>query len=253
MLSWFRMNVERHGIIAATLLFVRSYGSRAVALAANAALPVRVECPCCGWKGRRFMTYVAFGSAGNPECPQCISHGRHRALFLWLRNGFGVTGKKGKVLIFAPEATLSETWRSAPGLTTIRTDIEPGRGIDVFSDIQKLPFADDSFDLIWCHHVLELVPDDISAIKEMNRVLKPNYGELVISSGMSAHRETQDFENPGEKQFGQWHFYGQDFPKRLEHCGFETKAIEYGLSDKDAMKFGIIKDEPAFLCRKQIN
>jgi ubiquinone/menaquinone biosynthesis C-methylase UbiE len=48
------------------------------------------------------------------------------------------------------------------------------------ADINKLPFADASFDCIICSEVLEHIPDHKNAIKELDRILKPN-GTLAVS------------------------------------------------------------------------
>jgi 2-polyprenyl-3-methyl-5-hydroxy-6-metoxy-1,4-benzoquinol methylase len=47
-------------------------------------------------------------------------------------------------------------------------------------DITKLPFADHSFDVVICSEVLEHIPDDAEAIREITRVLKP--GEMLVVS-----------------------------------------------------------------------
>jgi len=52
-------------------------------------------------------------------------------------------------------------------------------GISV-ADLTQLPFANHSFDLVICSEVLEHIPDDSHAIKEIIRVLKP--GEDVVVS-----------------------------------------------------------------------
>jgi SAM-dependent methyltransferase len=59
---------------------------------------------------------------------------------------------------------------------------EHGGGISVFlvSDITRLPFADDFFDLVICSEVLEHIPDQHRAVRELTRVLKPG-GNLVVS------------------------------------------------------------------------
>ena len=46
-------------------------------------------------------------------------------------------------------------------------------------DIQDMPFEDNTYDLIWCSHVLEHVPDDRRALSEIRRILTPN-GIAVI-------------------------------------------------------------------------
>jgi len=48
------------------------------------------------------------------------------------------------------------------------------------ADINKLPFADASFDCIICSEVLEHIPDHKNAIQELDRILKPN-GTLAVS------------------------------------------------------------------------
>lgn len=50
----------------------------------------------------------------------------------------------------------------------------------VRGDLQRLPFADDAFDCCLCTEVLEHVPDDRLAARELARVLKPG-GHLVMS------------------------------------------------------------------------
>lgn len=48
------------------------------------------------------------------------------------------------------------------------------------SDITRLPFGDRSFDTIICAEVLEHIPDEKEAVKELHRVLKPG-GILAVS------------------------------------------------------------------------
>lgn len=48
------------------------------------------------------------------------------------------------------------------------------------ADINRLPFADASFDCIICSEVLEHIPDHQNAIKELDRILKP-HGTLAVS------------------------------------------------------------------------
>ncbi len=48
------------------------------------------------------------------------------------------------------------------------------------ADITSLPFKDNTFDKIVCSEVLEHVPDDIAAIRELVRVLK-NKGTIAVS------------------------------------------------------------------------
>src|ERR1019366_9596147 len=46
------------------------------------------------------------------------------------------------------------------------------------ADICNYPADDDSFDVIYFNHVLEHIPDDVAALREVGRILKP--GGLLI-------------------------------------------------------------------------
>src|SRR6201992_961188 len=101
MLAWFRAQLNEHGLVAATRLLARVASARGGASLANRLLPARVECPCCGWRGRRFYDYIEAGfDARGVECPRCNSHPRHRAFAAWLRGGYsrGSKGRRGLVL-----------------------------------------------------------------------------------------------------------------------------------------------------------
>lgn len=47
------------------------------------------------------------------------------------------------------------------------------------SDVQCMPFRDETFDFIFCWHVIEHVPNPKKALKEINRVLKTG-GVLIL-------------------------------------------------------------------------
>lgn len=242
MLTWFRAQVKNHGVLVATGLLVRVLQNRALVVLSNKLLPAKFECPCCGWKGRRFFDYIEAGySVSNAACPGCDSHSRHRAFYLWLKNDYRIEGKKGRALVFAPERALAPLWNSSRELRVIRTDIEATRGVDLLSDVMQLPFANESVSLVWCHHVLEQVEDDRAAMRELNRVLAGE-GELLISAGQSGLGETQELGMADSKLSGNRRLYGNDFPDRLRESGFTVTQMDYNLTAADLARYAIFPE-----------
>lgn len=249
MLSWFRAQVNDHGLVPATLLLCRVVRYRIPVGLSNKLLPARLECPCCGWKGRRFLDYIETGyRVPNAACPNCDSHSRHRGLYLWLKNEFQLEGKSGRALIFASERALAPLWRSARGLRLIRTDIEPTRDVDVLSDVMRLPFARESMELIWCHHVMEQVVDDRAALSELHRVLVKADGQLLISVGL-VREGTQEFDRANKDLSGNRRLYGHDFSERLEQAGFQVTSLNYNLSAEQLERYGV-NPETFYQCTK---
>jgi SAM-dependent methyltransferase len=56
---------------------------------------------------------------------------------------------------------------------TICLDFAAGTGTDVVGDVERLPFADGTFDLVFATGLLEHVEDDRALLAEIRRVLKP--------------------------------------------------------------------------------
>jgi len=249
-LSWYRQNASDFGMLRATSLLLRVVWRRAIVSLRNALLPPRVECPCCGWVGNRFLDYKEMGySIRNIECPRCGSHSRHRGFFLWLRNDYQIADKFGTALVFAPEKALASLWANAPSLQIFGLDIEPTRDVDLLADVMRLPFAADVADVIWCHHVLEQVTDDHQAMIELKRVLKSQIGELILSAGLSGDSATREFGGSDKGLSGNRRSYGADIAERLTKAGFVVKQVNYGL-EAEVMTKHAIRDEPFYVCRK---
>jgi len=249
MFSWFRSQAKAHGILTATRLLARVVRYRLPVVISNDLLPATLECPCCGWQGRRFLDYIEVGyHIPNAACPECDSHSRHRAFYIWLKNEFRIADKTGRALIFAPERALLPIWSGARELAIIKTDLHAERDVDMLSDIARLPIADRSVSLIWCHHVLEQVPDDKAAMRELLRVLQPD-GELIISAGSTGRITTEEFGTANQMFSGNRRVYGADFGERLQAAGFNVLPQTYNLTDTELTRYGIYP-ETFYRCTK---
>lgn len=252
MLSWYRAQVKDHGLLPATRLLSRVVRYRIPVVLSNKLLPGKLECPCCGWQGRRFLDYIEAGyRVPNAACPICDSHSRHRALYLWLKNKFQIETKRGRALIFAPERALAPLWQSAPNLRTIKTDIEATRGVDFLADVMRLPLANDSVQLIWCHHVLEQVEDDRIAMSELLRVLQPTHGKFLVSVGATGREQTVEFEHANKGLSGNRRLYGNDFSQRLEAVGFQVEPMIHDLDAEECERYAV--DPETFYCCKKLD
>lgn len=247
-LAWYGSQIREHGPIAATYLLCRELYSRAIIGLSNRFLPATVVCPCCGWKGSRFDDYIEVAyTCRNAACPQCDSHPRHRALYLWLNQGNWLQEKRGVGLVFAAEEALAPLWDSA-SLRIFRIDIKATRRADFVADLTQLPIGGDSIDVLWCHHVLEHIEDDRAAIRELHRTMRPATGELVVSVPMKG-AITREYGQANRKESGHWRMYGDDFVDRLEQSGFTVEAISPNLSPGDFERFGLIREQ-YYLCKK---
>ncbi len=131
---------------------------------------------------------------------------------------------------------------------------------DVKADICDLPFKDDQFDFIICNHVLEHIPNDTQAMKEIYRVLKPG-GTAILQVPYKADLSTtfsDDSITDREERtriFGQYdhvRVYGMDYFKKLESIGFKVTAEDYTqrFSEEELEKYRLPKGELIPVCKK---
>jgi SAM-dependent methyltransferase len=113
-----------------------------------------------------------------------------------------------------------------------------------------MPFEDNSFDVIFCNHVLEHVTDDNRAMIELYRVLKPG-GFGIFQVPIDYNRETT-LEDPNiaseeDRVKHYWQkdhvrLFGLDYPSKLEAIGFKAQRIDVakgvGREFKDRYRLG---------------
>jgi ubiquinone/menaquinone biosynthesis C-methylase UbiE len=127
-------------------------------------------------------------------------------------------------------------------------------------DLTDIQFTDQAFDFIFCSHVLEHVPDDRQAMREMNRVLKRD-GWAVMQVPLSREITYEDWSivKPQErlKAFGQDDHvrrYGHDFEDRLRDTGFHVtrSTVSDVAQPNEAIRLGLTSASgDIFFCTKQ--
>ncbi|MEP1035012.1 class I SAM-dependent methyltransferase [Ekhidna sp.] len=190
----------------------------------------KVECPVCESHFRKFLPYGRLSSRSNALCPKCLSLERHRLIWLYLRRKTDFFSKEARMLHVAPELCFMNRFEALENLDYISADIESPLA-KVKMDIHEIPFEDNSIDIIFCNHVLEHVDDDMKALSEMKRVLKPG-GWAILQVPFfyplpESTYEDQTIIDPKEREkaFGQddhVRMYGKDYAKRLASSGLQV-------------------------------
>ncbi len=193
----------------------------------------------------------------------CKSLERHRLVYLYLKNktDFFNAGEK-RVLHFAPEKCLHDIIRQYPNLryetADLMTTYIDAIGVipDYVMSVTDIEFPDNTFDVVICNHVFELVPDDIQGMREIYRVLKPN-GYAIIQGGVNNSLaktiETKDLSTDERIRIAGAHEhvrrYGLDYRDRLSSVHFHVEVSQYA-KELDWKRYGLTSDEEVYVCWK---
>jgi len=207
----------------------------------------------------RFLPYGYGDQRDNVLSPSTLSLERHRLLWLYLQNETSFFTTPSKMLHFAPEQAFYKRFQKLKHLNYTTTDLNSPLA-DVKADICNLPFKDNEYDIIFCNHVLEHIPDDTKAMQELYRVLKPG-GMAILQIPQDLTREItfEDDTITDTKErariFGQYdhvRVYGLDYFEKLRSIGFKVEEIDYTqkLSKEEVMKYCLAQGEILPVCYK---
>ena len=159
-------------------------GQNLAIAAAERILPrARRRCPCCGWAGICFRSFAVVEYLRHDViCPGCGSFERHRALAAFYRRFFSSDDRRPARLIhFAPEPCLATALASLCDRyeTSAYGETTPA---DHRLDLTRLALPDGSCDAAVLNHVLDCVPDDRPAVRELFRVLRPGGVVLAVAT-----------------------------------------------------------------------
>ena len=184
-----------------------------------------VICEICNWKGNRFF---------DGKCPNCNSLPRTRLVPFSLKH-FDLIGANPRILHIAPNKNeYNYIGKNVTQLSNYdRLNIRPIAHINIVQDLTKTNLENNSYDLAIAWHVLEHIPEDIKAITEVYRLLKPN-GKFLISVPIYPIGNLKTYEDSkiAYKDYGKIHGHhdhcrscGLDYYERFEAIGFKTQAL----------------------------
>jgi SAM-dependent methyltransferase len=221
----------------------------------------KVQCPICNHQYKKFLPYGRIKARENALCPNCLSLERHRLMWLYLKDKTNFFSDKLNILHFAPEPCFIPRFEKQHGDKYITADIEsPLAKVKV--DIHQIPFSENHFDVVLCNHVLEHVKDDIQALKEIHRVLKPG-GWAILQVPFFNPVPESTFEDNSitdkrerEKIFGQDDHvrkYGNDYTMRIARSGLKPSEEKFSESfnPDQAFHFGVSRSEIIYRADKK--
>lgn len=215
-----------------------------------------VECPCCGGRFRSFLPGGVRRREG-VRCPRCDSLERHRLLWLFLEQCTDLLTTPQRVLHVAPEPQIGHRLAALPHLEYVSADLDSPLAQERI-DVTDIPYPDGHFKAVICCHVLEHVPDDRRAMRELRRVLAED-GWAILQTPVHVEN-AHTIEDPGitdpeerRRRFGQpdhVRIYGRDFTARLAEAGFRVHRDPFArrLGAETRRRHGLRRSERVLVC-----
>lgn len=215
------------------------------------------RCPVCGASVRRMLPQgygypvleklqvVGGMYKADDVCPVCHAGDRDRLVKFYLDRRVFAEPRRRRVVHMAPEKGLSLWLSGRSDVDYAAGDLEPARYFHLAGvramNLLSLPLADASVDLFLCNHVMEHIPDDVAAMREVRRVLAP--GGVAILQTPIALKLDRSVEGRGDEsaaeriaRFGQSDhiriYAERDYLARLAEAGLDVER--YSAFDDDA-------------------
>ncbi len=237
-------------------------------------------CPVCGvglrafrpqWKSSRlaYEKFAPIHPASAMEtfnlaaftCPSCDAFDRDRLTWIYLQEVFRTFDPKRtyRLLEFAPGDALLKKLKRIPFIAYRSADLSR-KDVDERVDMTAMEaYADDSVDILLCSHVLEHIPNDRQAMREIRRVLKPEGFAVILVPIVCGVDETH--EDPSiDTDALRWKYFGaadhvrqygkQDLINRLEAAGLGVSQLGMDHFGQEAFqRAGIAENSVLYIVR----
>ena len=186
----------------------------------------------CNICGTSFSHFAPVNCTGNPLFtrhnaffPVCLTNERHRFIYPFL---ITLIKAQDRILHFAPEAGFYK-YLSALSENYVPCDLEPDN-YNFATNIQKIDitnitFTDNYFDVILCNHVLEHIPNDTLALKEIYRVLKSQGKALISVPLFNKAFEDPTITSPEDRKH---YFYQEDHVRAYNFDLINSRLLSTG-------------------------
>ena len=196
------------------------------------------------------------------RCPSCDAFDRERLTAIYLDEVFGSLdrSRKYRLIEFAPAHALLKKLKRLPFIEYRSADLVRNDVDDRVDLTDMRGYADNSVDIFLCSHVLEHIPDDSKAMRELHRILKPGGFGVVLVPLVVGVEETHEDPRIDTDEL-RWKYYGmgdhvrqygkRDFVARLTAAGFAVDQL--GIDHFGAETFrtaGIADNSVLYVVRK---
>jgi SAM-dependent methyltransferase len=187
------------------------------------------------------------------SCPRCDAFDRDRLTALYLDQVFHNIdhGRTYRLIEFAPGDALLKKLKRCSFISYRSADLSR-KDVDERVDLTAMDrYADGSIDILLCSHVLEHVPDDRKAMREICRVLKPDGLAILLVPLVPGLDETHEDSSINKEEL-RWKYFGaadhvrqygkRDFVDRLEASGLKVEQLGIEHFGAEAFRCGGIAD-----------
>ncbi len=201
-----------------------------------------VLCEICNWNGAYFFS---------GKCPKCNSLSRTR-LIPFSISFFNLFNEDIKLLHIAPNVNEYNFIKRIISKKSQydRLNITSANHINIQQDLTSTTLKSNTYDLAISWHVFEHIVEDVKAISEVYRILKPN-GKFLLSVPIYPKNNAVTFEDSNilYQDYKKIHGHedhcrscGLDYYKRFEAVGFKTKTLRIeNLSTHQINRYGLSK------------
>jgi SAM-dependent methyltransferase len=179
------------------------------------------------------------------SCEHCGAADRERLYALYFSRVLAGRTADLTLLDIAPAPALLQFLRADRRLRVRTADLHMKHVDDTVDVTDMGQYHEGQFDIFICSHVLEHVDDDVAAMRELHRVLKPGgWGIAMVPISLAL---TDIYEDPAiTDEASRWKYFGQDdhvriyskqgFVERLCSVGFTVDQLDCSFFGPDVFK-----------------
>jgi SAM-dependent methyltransferase len=194
-------------------------------------------------------------------CPKCDATDRERLMAIHLDAVWPSLAARGpvRVIDFAPAYPLKHKITRYPGIDYRSADLFRNDVQDRI-DLTKIDYPSESVDVFVCSHILEHIPEDRTAMRELRRILKPDGFGMVLVPLVVGLDETTEAEGETTEEY-RWKYFGQgdhtrqygrrDFVQRLTESGLAVDQLGVEHFGRDTFRrHGIAENSVLYVVRR---